>query len=369
MDGRLEYNALLPGSEIPVSTAPPTPLRIACITSLVERNWLASFWLELVAGLRGAGHQVTAFAPVDLACDHLTWPVASPRWNPLAHWSLGRRLRAARPQVTLALGEKAVWFAHRCHPAPLTAILAGQRSDYASYAACRRVIALTPDLAAASGLPAGRCQVQYPPGAGIQAPPGTRERFRQSVGADLDIRVLLVSGSVTAERRLEELLLACSSFDDLEVWIEGEGPHVESLTSHTQGLGQYIYGGRDMGGRRGGVRFLGRVAKPDEALAAADLVFVSRPKDGFARQLPRALLSRKPVVCEDFPQAAALVPTAQRVEAMESQRLQAALEPLLDPSADASAGFAGPFDHAARTCTMAAFLGVCEATLRSTLTP
>lgn len=158
----------------------------------------------------------------------------------------------------------------------------------------RAVVALWPraadDIAGLLGVRRDRIRVipNGVPGARF-APPdhAAREDARRSLGIANGMPAAVCMGSLSPEKNVEGAVLAVGAVPDLLLLVVGDGPARERLAA----LADRVAPGR--------VRFTGATERPEQALAAADVLVLPSLTEGIPAVVIEAGLSGLPVVATD----------------------------------------------------------------------
>jgi len=143
------------------------------------------------------------------------------------------------------------------------------------------------------GFPEGRITV-IPNG--IDLPPNApdRDRFRRDLGIPLDVPVVLFTGRLARQKRVDDLLW---SFELLRAvrghvlfLIAGDGPERVRLQEFANRLSLENH-----------VRFLGRRDDIPQLLAASDLFWLASDYEGMSNSVMEAMAAGLPVIASDIP--------------------------------------------------------------------
>jgi glycosyltransferase involved in cell wall biosynthesis len=289
---------------VPTTPSPPG-LRVLHLVSSTDRRGAETAALSIAHALAeryGHRSEVVALAPG--GSGGLGLPTLGPsRFAPSGLWSLRRRAQAVEvvvahgsstlPAAALALAEGGAPWVYRSIGDPLAWVNTPARRARVRLALARAasVVALWPAAAVhwheALGVPAARVAVisnACPAGHFATASAAQRAEARAALGLAEDLPVALCLGALSPEKRVDLAIAAVARMDDVVLVVAGDGPRRAALEAEAR---------RSAPGR---VRFLGELADPRVALAAAEVLVVPSDTEGQPAVAIEAGLSGLPVV-------------------------------------------------------------------------
>jgi glycosyltransferase involved in cell wall biosynthesis len=250
----------------------------------------------------GAGGRVVALAPGDVG--GLDLPVLGPtRFSVRGLSSLRQHIlrssvvvahgSSTLPAVAAATLGTGVSFVYRSIGDPRAWVTTRARRVRVRSAAARAaaVVALWPGSAVTwhemLRVPASRLVV-IPNAASIAdfspADDATRRSARSALGLDPEATIALCMGALSPEKRVDVAIEATRFLPGVDLVVVGDGPERDRLEAIARGVAADR------------VHFLGQTSRPQEPLAAADLVVLPSDTEGQPRVAVEAGLSGLPVV-------------------------------------------------------------------------